>query len=353
MNNIFKKLTNTLDISLDHKLKQQKLKQQKLEQQKLEQQKLEQQKLEQQKLEQQKLEQQKLEEYNTHDNLNGVLNDIKNNEDNYIVVTGGIGDFLTVDYFFSLSKQYSIIFISKQSKILKKLMYAYKLPNKYYSLDFNFDLINKPGFCSSDELFTYFPVFKNIKIVNISEYFSIIEKMIKQNEKINTNNILINDKINKDIKTKYDIPDVFILVCPYTEDSRIDCIKCHKIHRKISTCKLTRNFIIDDYDTILKLCKTVNLSCVIISPILINIPNEYNNCKILNLSGKTSIFESIEISKMCTFYMGIDSFLSVIVTKIKDSNKIYIKCNNNHGRTHKKIYWFPHKLIKLYETITL
>jgi hypothetical protein len=287
----------------------------------------------------------------SHDNLNDILSKIENNENKYIIVTGGIGDFLTIEYFFSLSKKYNIIFVSKQSTCLKSLMYSYKLPNKYYSLNFNFELIGKPGFNDSSELLKYFPEFEKIKIVNISNYFLIIKNIITKNKKINTNSIFFNNKINEYIKNKYNIPDNFVLMCPYTEDSRIDCIKCNIIHKQISTCKLTRNFIVDDYVTILNFCKKKYLFCLIISPILINIPEKYNNSKIINLSGKTSLFESIEISKMCTFYMGIDSFLTVILSKIKESNKIYIKCNNNHGRTYKNVYWFPHKDIKLYETI--
>jgi len=293
----------------------------------------------------------KLDENITYDDLNDVLSKIQNNENEYIIVTGGIGDFLTIEYFFSLSQKYNIIFISKQANILKTIMYNYKQPKKYFSLKFNFDIIKKPGFCSSEELFEYFPQLKKIKIVNISEYFLLIENIIQQNKKINIDDIIYNNKINNGIKNKYNIPDNFVLMCPYTEDNRIDCIKCNVIHKKISTCNLTRNFINDDYDSILNFCKKRNLFCLIISPILINIPEKYKIFKIINLSGKTSIFESIEISKMCTYYMGIDSFLTVFLTKIKNSNNIYIKCNNKHGRINKNVYWYPHKNIKLFEII--
>jgi hypothetical protein len=287
------------------------------------------------------------------DTLEYILKRIENNENKYIIITGGIGDFLTIEYFFSFSLKYDIIFITKQSNLLKKLMYAYKLPNKYYSLKFDFDLIKKPGFDNSDELLFYFPEFKKIKIVNICDYFEIIKNIIQKNQKININILFFNNKINEIVKKKYNLPDKFILVYPYTEDNRIDCTKCNKIHKQISTCKLTRNFILDDYITILNYCKNKNLSCVIISHIQINIPKEFNICDIINLSDKTSLFESIEISKMSTFYMGIDSFLSVLISKIKNFNNIYIKCNNKHARINKNVYWFPHKNINLYEIIKI
>ena len=61
----------------------------------------------------------------------------------------------------------------------------------------------------------------------------------------------------------------------------------------------------------------------------------------INLSGKTSIEESIEILKACNGYIGIDSFLSVFATKIFDKNNVIIKCYNKHGDIWKNVYWYP------------
>ena len=65
-----------------------------------------------------------------HDYINQLIQDInKLGKINFIVVTGGIGDFLTINYFLSFGYKTNIIFISKQSLKLKHL-FSYYYPEK-------------------------------------------------------------------------------------------------------------------------------------------------------------------------------------------------------------------------------
>lgn len=63
----------------------------------------------------------------THNTLEEVLsNIIEFGKNNFIIVTGGIGDFLTVDSFFLYTCTKNIIFITKQSLQLRNVLNFYK-----------------------------------------------------------------------------------------------------------------------------------------------------------------------------------------------------------------------------------
>ena len=290
----------------------------------------------------------------THNSLMEILSDIVEfGKNNFIIVTGGIGDFLTVDYFFLYTYKKNIIFISKQSLKLRNVLNFYKKKDKnFYSLYYDFSLINKPGFDNSDELINVFPFFKNINIVNISEQFQLIRKIIKTKKNIN-NNFIINNNLIKDIKEKFNIPEIFAIINPYTEDNRIHCINCNFIHKGLQSCGLTRNFISTDYVNIFKFLEEKNITGVIISIQPIYLKDSFENINIINLSlSKLDIIDCIELVKQCTYFFGVDSFFSVIASKILHHNNIYVKCNNNHGHNYKDIYWYPNKNINLQSLIT-
>lgn len=58
---------------------------------------------------------------------------------------------------------------------------------------------------------------------------------------------------------------------------------------------------------------------------------------VLNLSGKTSVFESIQITKNASGYIGIDSFLSLIASETVPHNNIIVK-TKMIGINHKYYY---------------
>lgn len=285
-----------------------------------------------------------------HDDISEVKRDILNiGKQNFIIVTGGIGDFLSINYFLSFGNKINIIFISKQSSKLKYLFNFYYPEKKYYSLYFNFSLINRPGFENTQELYKYFPNLNHIFVLNISEYFRVIRSKYL---KVMPNKILT-EIVKKDIKQIYNIPDMFAVINPYTEDIRINCIKCNFIHKGIYRCGLSRNFINDDYTNVFNFLKEKKIPGVIISIIPIDIPNNYKD-NIINLStSKIDIIDCIEIVKQCDYFFGIDSLFSVIASKNLHKNNIYIKCNNKHGINNKDIYWFPNKNINLQSFINI
>ena len=281
-----------------------------------------------------------------YDNINNLTENSKT-----IIITGGIGDFIIIDYFFNFSILYNIIFISKQSLLLKNLMIDYICPNKYFALKFDFNIINKPGFDSLEELYKYFPFLKNkFKVFQMVDCFKNMSKMVETNTvpTLNLSNNIF--KKNKLIIHKFNLPDKYAVIVPYTEDNRIHCKKCNKIHTYINKnfCKLVRNLTVNDYINIYKYLTNHNLIGVLLSKIPINIPTHMST-KFINLSSNTSLQESIEITKHATHYFGIDSILSVIASKYMVEQNLFIKCNNLHGITNKHIYWYPYTNIKLYD----
>jgi len=289
-------------------------------------------------------------EYNT---IEDTLSDIKRlNRKKFIIVTGGIGDFFTIDYFYSFSNTKNIIFISKQSLKLKNILNFYCKNNKFYALYFNFSLINKPGFDNNKELLNYFPQFKKVYKVHISDYFPLIRNIIQS--KKYTNNYILYNSVNEDIKTKFNIPQNYAVIHPYTEDNRINCIQCNFIHKGISNCGLTRNFINVDYLNIFEFLKKQNITGVIISIEPIHLPNYIKGVNIINLSlDKLDVINCIELTKQCNYFFGVDSLFSVIASKILPPNNIYIKCNNNNGYCNRDIYWYPNENINLQSFINI
>lgn len=292
-----------------------------------------------------------------HDTIKTLLSDVvKYGKQNFIIFTGGIGDFLTIDIFFLFSKYKNIIFISNQSLLLKKILYFYKdkiNTNKYYSLYFNFSLIQKPGFNTTNELLKYFPILKNINIINISDYFPIIRKINLTNNLNMKNSNIFFKKVENNIKDNFHIPEKFALINPYTEDNKINCIECKYLHTKNNSCRLTRNFISEDYLNIINFLKKNNITGVIISIKSIYIPIVCSEVEIINLSNKLKIEECIELVKKCNYFFGIDGAFSVIASKILPPNNIYVKCNNKNGYDNKDIYWYPNKNINLQRFITI
>lgn len=291
---------------------------------------------------------------NNHDRINLILNDInKFGNSTFIIVTGGIGDFLSIDYFFKFSQIKNIIFVSKQSLKLKKICKLYNTDshNNFYSLYFNFSLIGKPGFNEINEFLKYFPIFKNIHVVNKIEYFNHIRNLYLNKYHQNQNNIF--SKIIKNVKLNFNIPDTFALISPYTEDNRISCILCNYIHKGIASCGLTRNFINRDYLNVIDFLKKTGITGVIISIKNINVQNIYDDVKLINLSTKLGIEDCIDLTKQCSYFFGIDNLFSVIASKILPQQNIYVKCNNCNGCNNKDIYWYPNKNINLQSFINI
>ena len=287
-------------------------------------------------------------------NMNDITNYMKQNKNKkYAFVLCGVGDFICIDYFLNF-KDIHFIFVSKSSLLLKTLLMKteknYKSHVQHFAVYFNFDILNRPGFNDANEMFEHLPYLKllnkisQIHVVDINLFKHIRQNIINCNPKIealNKNNRFLN-KTYCDVKKKFNLPENIMLICPYTQDNRVQCILCDKMHTETNNCIATRNFTIKDYYNTESILKSNKMIGVIVTDVESILPDEIKD-SFINLSGKTSIEESIEIMKACHGYIGIDSFLSVFATKIFDKNNVIIKCYNKHGDIWKDVYWYPFK----------
>lgn len=275
----------------------------------------------------------------------------KNKNKKYAFVICGVGDFICIDYFLNF-KDIHFIFVSKSSLLLKTLLMKTEKDDKshvkHFAVYFNFDILNRPGFNDANEMFECVPDLKLLKnitqinVVDINLFKHIRQNIINCNPKIealNKNNRFLK-KTHCDVKNKFNLPENIILVCPYTQDNRVDCILCDKLHIETYNCKATRNFTTIDYYNTESILKKNKMIGVIVTDVESILPDEIKD-SFINLSGKTSIEESIEILKASHGYIGIDSFLSIVASKIFASNDVTIKSNNKHAYNWEKVYWYP------------
>jgi hypothetical protein len=286
----------------------------------------------------------------TYDNVETVkniyLNEHPSERNKYIIVTGGVGDFIALDYIFNFSSKNHIIFVSLASIDLKKLLFNIPInKKKYFAIYFDFNIIGKPGFGTTEEMHKHFPnmqMLNQIKKVHISDYFpyinSIYNSLIIKHDKLGCK--ITNALIIPNIREKFNLPTNIALISPYTDNKTIHCVKCSVLHKEITTCMHSRNFTKIDFNGTYKILKNNNLIGVIISNKQVAIDDSMND-HFINLSTKTTLLESIEIMKKCKFYIGIDSLFSIIASKIFNSRNIYIKSNNQGFYINKNIYCFP------------
>ena len=292
--------------------------------------------------------------YTTYDNVNDIISYMKLNKNKkYAFVICGVGDFICIDYFINF-KDIHFIFVSKSSLLLKTLLTETEKNDKSYvkhfAVYFNFDILNRPGFNDVNEMFQCVPdlkLLKKIRQINVVDitFFNYIQNIINCNpniEALNKNNKFLKKTDCCEVKKKFNLPDNIILICPYTQDNRVNCILCDNMHTETNNCIATRNFTINDYYKTESILKSNKMIGIIVTDVETILPDKIKD-SFIDLSGKTSIEESIEILKLSSGYIGIDSFLSVFATKIFANDNVIIKCYNKHGYKWKDLYWYPLK----------
>lgn len=64
---------------------------------------------------------------------------------------------------------------------------------------------------------------------------------------------------------------------------------------------------------------------------------------VIDLRGKTTLAESIEILKAANGYVGIDSWLSILAAQLFPAEALLIRVVNSHALQNRSTYWAPHK----------
>ena len=242
-----------------------------------------------------------------------------------ILITGAIGDFITVESFIPESQ-------------VKKIKKVYLATPKHKLLI---------------ELFKLLPNWKNIETEVIYDDWTNIPYI---ENKVHLGNILENkpkswDKIidysiftifkpdllpkfkgssfikNKISEIKQNLPDNFIVIAP---NSVMRSQAARKDIDQVEWKKISNYLIQTDQYAVVLGVKEQDY----------NIPSHF---RIKNLMGLTTIEESIEILKKANGFIGIDSFLSVLAAQLFEKDKLLIKSFSIHVMFSKAYYYAPHK----------
>lgn len=118
-------------------------------------------------------------------------------------------------------------------------------------------------------------------------------------------------------------PVEFIIVCPCTINDRRDSGRDFK-----------------DYDWEFLKAYLTKRRCF---GVILNIGDDPvpEHPLLINLTNKTSFLESVEILKKASGYIGIDSSLSVLAAKVFSPPHLAIKSNNNHCYIWSAVYYAP------------
>ncbi len=240
-----------------------------------------------------------------------------------ILLTGGIGDVIALESFMSDHERKNLTQIHYATKAANSCVDAINAISKWYpKLEDQskiFDNFNN-RFCiySKNELSKIIP--SDINWESISDW-SILSKFpeIESGERPFNESSFLKETL-VDIK-KFELPTKYLVLVPESENA---------LHN--------RNFNAYDWAEILHFLKKTNQIGVILRTTGKSLPT---TSYLINLTGKTSLIEAIEIVKNASGYCGVDSCLSVIASKILSAENLRVKSTNPHLYRWKEIYYAP------------
>lgn len=243
-----------------------------------------------------------------------------------VVFTGGMGDILTVESYLTPKERAAIkkiYWATKTHKLTRQLFKAVSknFPNlkSHVKAWDQFDLFHGFGEASWLHKFRVPPVgYDKAQDLSIKHVFhEIIAKKIPFQ-----GSSLLQSKI-ADIK-RFDLPKEYICICSGTNN-----------YNEV------RDFSVEEWYSVLKWLKHTGQVGVIIGQSNMQVPFQVKWA--INLMGKVSMPESVEILKHAYGYIGIDTWLSVLAAQLFEPNRLMVKSNNCHIYVYKSLYYAPHQ----------
>jgi hypothetical protein len=274
-----------------------------------------------------------------------------------ILLTGGIGDWLTIESHMTdeqRSSLDSIFYATRAQKAIKELIDScptFSVKNHIIVWD-DFSRIfafhNKREVISAASgrqnrgnnrggIVRWHELMKNVEDYSISKIFNEIPNIrsfsgssFLRNKIANVDKFIIpgHKDWNYNVAENYSPKNNFFVIAPYSPNDRRNPL---------------RDFNNKDWLYTLKFLESHQIFGVVL-----NIGNDKipDHPLIVNLSNKTSFQESIEIIKKAIGYIGIDSSLSVLAAQLFDIPNLIIKSNNNHCYCQKHVYYAPRRKFK-------
>jgi ADP-heptose:LPS heptosyltransferase len=247
--------------------------------------------------------------------------------DRQILLTGGIGDVLALECFFS----------NKERNELKRIYYATKASKPLMEV---FDKL-KPVFPSLEHQQSIWDDFEELFAFHdkseVSQQFdnlpddwpmvvdwSVNSKFNQIDEGLYEYNgsSLLKTKLAE--VSKFNLPEVYLVLAPTSENNK------KRSHR---------NFTSYEWAETLRYLDKYGLKGVLLGTSELGFEK---GDLVIDLTGKTTMSESLEILKGAKGYIGIDSSLSVLAAKLFDEH-LMVKSFSQHLWTWKHIYYAPKK----------
>lgn len=239
------------------------------------------------------------------------------------VITGGIGDVFAIESFLPQSVRKNlttIYYAANKSESIKTCLRTLPNYNIQNHIDVWTDFSNFWCFFSKEEVANKLkePVegFEESRDFSIGTFFP----SVSNGDVMYTGSSFLQYKLT-DVSS-FQLPKRFITVCPYSSDKR----------------EKGRDFSSSDWRNLLDYLSAHELHGVVLSDTVDDVPE---SPFIINLSNRTSIIQAIEILKSSCGYIGIDSSISVLASKLFIPRNLLIKCRNWFCYTYSPIYYAP------------
>lgn len=272
------------------------------------------------------------------------------------LLMNGIGDFIITDYHYDLSLYKTLYLITDRTKETSEIISLLEYRNDYfiqhdtqkeYKL---FNFMNMQNLLSSNKIsnelredvrycvdFSAFKVFPDLIAIKDPNLYNLKMNVRKcKCHSYKSGSLLIDQNKKLSDISKFKLPNKYIVISPGSTNTGYNCHLC-KIHHKVSCPKTgnQRNYIDLDWQNTISLLRN-NFNCKgIIVGGRIEIPEYIKKMDLfVNLVGKTTINEALEIVKKSHGYIGVDTYNACLSSKLYKNNII--------KSTHLGLDWMPH-----------
>jgi ADP-heptose:LPS heptosyltransferase len=245
-----------------------------------------------------------------------------------IFITGSIGDFFALESFLTEEQRKSISRIVYATQKKSEIQTLFSSLSNFLSLKEHVsiwtDFSDRWCFFDKQECIRQFAIKKKSvpADLHVAEDFSILMKfpMIMNGSLTYNGSSFLKQKLAE--ISRFDLPKSYVVICPCSTDKRL----------------ANRDFDVKDWTECLKWLEKIGKKGVVLNTGKDSIPS---SDFLIDLSNQTSINEAVEVLKSACGYIGIDSSLSVLATKLFFGPTLQVKSVNPHCYRYAKCYYAP------------
>jgi len=246
-----------------------------------------------------------------------------------LLFTGGVGDLITIESFMSQTEKDSVtdVYLACRSVVpVKHIIETYQLFPNNKSIKVFYD--------KWDDFFSFVD-FNHLKQLNIDKNLNLNIQELEQCKDMNIINVF--PEINSFQRRYYQsslikkapavlpcLPSKYGVINPYSSADRQEG---------------RRDFKVSEWNNVIKNIEKLNIPFVVVNKTTDYVPI---HPLLVNLSNQTDIVTSIEIIKNAMWYIGIDSWMPALLSKILNHNNLVVKTMSGHYVQYLHIYLYPH-----------